>query len=134
MNSLTRRLLTASLLVALLFALLTGVSLELAAVRNAELAEQDRLRGLVYGLLGAAEPVPGGGLDVADALLPEAELRQPDSGVEAVLWDADLQRSGSRRRCWRRRRRRSPGRRSANGDSGARSIRVPASRSGWCSA
>ena len=86
MNSLSRRLLAASLLGLLLFVLLTGFSLEQASVRNAELAEQDRLRGLVYGLLGAAEPQPGGGLSVAEGLLPEAELRQPGSGVEASQW------------------------------------------------
>ena len=91
MNSLTRRLLATSLLVLLLFGLLTGLALELASVRNAELAEQDRLRGLVYGLLGAADPEPDGGLSVAEPLLPAAELRQPGSGVEAVLWDADGQ-------------------------------------------
>lgn len=89
MNSLAARLLAAALLVLLIFVGLTGLSLERAFHARALQAEQDKLKGLVYGLLGASNLVPGQGLSVNVHELPDARLARPDSGLYALVLGGD---------------------------------------------
>lgn len=89
MNSLAARLLTAALLVLLVFVGLTGLSLERAFHARALQAEQDKLKGLVYGLLGASDLAPGKGLTVNESELPDAKLERPDSGLYALVLGGD---------------------------------------------
>ncbi len=85
MNSLRARLLLAALPVLLAFVLLTGLALNRADAERAERAAYDRLQGLVYGLLGAAEFAVDGSLRFAEDQLPDPRLRQANSGLYAVL-------------------------------------------------
>lgn len=87
MMSLQTRLLLAASSVLLVFIGLCGAGLESAFRSAAANAQEDRMRGLVYALLGAAEPDEHGALGVSDANLPEPRLRQPDSGLEAAILD-----------------------------------------------
>ena len=94
MNSLKTRLLLAGLLLLAVFVGLTGLALEQAVYERSLSAEEDRLQGLVYGVLGAMD-VGLRGVEVNLEELPEPSLQTPDSGLYAVLLDA----SGAER--WR---------------------------------
>lgn len=85
--SIQTRLLLAASVVLLAFIGLCGAGLESAFRQSALDAEQNRLRGIVYALLGAAEQDEGSKLAITDADLPEQRLRQPDSGLEAAVLD-----------------------------------------------
>lgn len=87
MPSLKRRLLLAAGAVLAVFVVSTGVALDRAFVAAAGQAEEDKLRGLVYALLGAADITPQRvALDVAQ--LGDPRLRQPGSGLYAMIADA----------------------------------------------
>lgn len=88
MNSLGTRLLAAATVVLLSFVLLTGWALTQADRDRAQQALQDRLQGLIYGILGAAEPDSSGRLVIDDTQLPDPRLRQINSGLHAVLSSA----------------------------------------------
>ncbi len=80
MRSLSARLLTAvSVLLALFFGI-TILLLDAAFRRSAETAIADRLEVQLIVLLAAAEPLPGGGLGIDEAL-PEARFETPGSGL-----------------------------------------------------
>jgi two-component system sensor histidine kinase PhoQ len=87
MLSLRMRLLLAGSLVLLVFIGLCGAGLEKAFRNSALDAQEERLRGLVYALLGAANQDPRGDLVLNNIELPEPRLTQPDSGLEAALLD-----------------------------------------------
>ncbi|MGQ0587660.1 MAG: ATP-binding protein [Gammaproteobacteria bacterium] len=87
MMSLQTRLLLAASLVLLTFVGLCGAGLESSFRRAALDAQQNRMRGIVYALLGAAEPNDRGTLELNDGDLPEPRLMQPDSGLEAAVYD-----------------------------------------------
>ena len=87
MLSLRTRLLLAASAVLLVFIALCGLGLEQAFRDTALTAEQDRLQGLVYALLGAAEADEGGKLALGPDAVPEPRLRRPDSGLEAAIFD-----------------------------------------------
>lgn len=87
MRSLRTRLLAAASVVLFAFVALCGLSLERAFHDSALEAQQDRLRGVVYGLLGAAEASENGALTLDIESLPDTRLRQPGSGLEAALLD-----------------------------------------------
>ncbi|MBI2382908.1 MAG: GHKL domain-containing protein [Gammaproteobacteria bacterium] len=87
MKSLRTRLLVSATVVLAAFILLSAAALE-RAFRNAALqTEQDKLRGLIYALLGAAEFDPDGRIAMPDGQLPDPLLRQPGSGLEAAIFD-----------------------------------------------
>jgi two-component system sensor histidine kinase PhoQ len=87
MMSLQSRLLLAGSFVLLAFIGLCGAGLE-SSFRGAALdAQENRMRGLVYALLGAAEPDAAGALELNDGDLPEPRLMRRDSGLEAAIYD-----------------------------------------------
>jgi two-component system, OmpR family, sensor histidine kinase PhoQ len=87
MPSLKRRLLLAAGAVLAVFVISTGVALDRAFVAAAGQAEQDKLRGLVYALLGAVNITPKQvSLNVAQ--LGDPRLQQPGSGLYALITDA----------------------------------------------
>ncbi|APZ41854.1 ATP-binding protein [Acidihalobacter ferrooxydans] len=85
--SIKRRLLRAGGAVLAVFVLATGVALDRAFVTAANQAEQDKLRGLVYALLGAAN-ITRQGVTLDQSLLGAPRLGQPDSGLYAMVTDA----------------------------------------------
>jgi two-component system sensor histidine kinase PhoQ len=87
MISLQSRLLLAASFVLLAFIALCGAGLESSFRRAALDAQEDSMRGLVYALLGAAEPNPSGALELNDGDLPEPRLMQRESGLEAAIYD-----------------------------------------------
>ncbi len=82
----TRLLVTASIILTI-FLGLTGISLNTAFQSSAESAEQGRLEGELYGLLGAAELNPQGKL-VMITDLAEPRFSVPESGLVADIVDA----------------------------------------------
>ena len=84
-TSLRARLILGALLVLAIFLTAAGLGQERAFRAAALSAEQDKLRGLVYALLGATEPSARGGLLIGDFDLPDPRLTQPDSGLAAWL-------------------------------------------------
>lgn len=87
MISIRARLLLAASAVLLVFIGLCGAGLESAFRQSALDAEENRLRGIIYALLGAAEQDEGNALSLTDTDLPEQRLRQVDSGLEAAVLD-----------------------------------------------
>lgn len=85
MVSIRTRLLLAASCVLLVFIGLCGAALEKAFRESALDAQEDRMRGLVYALLGAAEPDERGNLSISDNELPEPRLKEPQSGLEAAI-------------------------------------------------
>ena len=88
MISLRTRLLAAASVVLAVFVAVTGVALIEANCERAQLAQRERMQGLVYGLLGAADVGPSGELSLAAEVLAEPRFRQPASGLEAAVFDA----------------------------------------------
>lgn len=87
MNSLRARLLAAATLTLTVFVAVTGVALIEANRERALLAQQERMQGLVYGLLGAADVNPSGEFSLAVETLAEPRLLRPASGLEATVFD-----------------------------------------------
>jgi two-component system sensor histidine kinase PhoQ len=87
LNSLQTRLLLAAALTMTTFALLGGIALEHAFRSSLLQAQEEKLQGLVYALLGAASPDDSGDLTIALEAIPDPRLRQPLSGLTAALFD-----------------------------------------------
>jgi len=86
-SSLRGRLLLASALVLAGFIALTGYALDQAFRSSLFQAEEEKLRGLAYALLGAAAPREDGELSIALDAVPDPRLRQPLSGLDAALFN-----------------------------------------------
>ena len=89
MQSLRTRLLLAGAIVLTGFILICGASLEQAFRGAAIEAQQEKLRGMVFALLGQAELGARDNLTIADFDLPDARLSQPQSGMYAWILDSD---------------------------------------------
>ena len=87
MTSLRARQLLAASLILTAFIGLCGAGLERAFQSSALQAEQDKLQGLAYALLGVAEANEKGDLAVADNHLPDPRLASPQSGLQAAIID-----------------------------------------------
>lgn len=87
MRSLNTRLLVAASCVLVVFMLLTGAGLEQAFVQSALQSQRDRMQGLVYALLGAAEPGAHSALDITTAALPDPRLARIQSGLSSVIFN-----------------------------------------------
>lgn len=85
MTSLRARQLFAASLVLTAFIALCGAGLEQAFNSSALQAEEDKLQGLAYALLGAAEANANGDLAIQDARLPDPRLANPQSGLQAAI-------------------------------------------------
>lgn len=84
LNSLSRRLLLVAAAVVLIFLGLTGTVLDQAFRQSLDRAQADRLLGVVYTMLAAAELSPDGSITLPDNL-PDARLSTPSSGLYALL-------------------------------------------------
>jgi len=84
MRSLNQRVLASASVVLIVFAVVTATALDRAFQRAALAAQQTRLFGQIYLLLGAAEVDPNGVLSIP-AELPETRFGQPDSGLYASV-------------------------------------------------
>jgi two-component system sensor histidine kinase PhoQ len=89
MRSLRTRLLTAASIVLAAFVVLCGLSLERAFRDSAVQAQEERLRGFIYALLGSAEPQRNRELMIATTDLPDPRFVRPQSGLEAAVLDED---------------------------------------------
>lgn len=87
MNSLRARLLLAATLILLAFVVLTALALERAYHDRALQAEQDKLQGLIYALLGATDSNDRGLLEVNEGELRDPRLIHPDSGLYTMILD-----------------------------------------------
>lgn len=87
MLSLRSRLIIAASLVLAAFVALCGTALERAYRESALQAQQEKLEGLIYAILGAAEPMATGQLTIASDKIPDPRLQQPQSGLDAALLD-----------------------------------------------
>ena len=85
MISLRVRLLWTASAVLALFAVVTAAGLLEANRERSLQAQQERMRGLIYTLLGAANLAPDGSLELAGELLAEPGFRQPDSGLGGMV-------------------------------------------------
>lgn len=86
--SIRQRLLIVAGGVLTVFVLATGFALERAFVNAATQGEQDKLKGLVYALLGAAN-IGTKGVTVDLSQLGEPRLLQPGSGLDAMIVSSD---------------------------------------------
>lgn len=91
MNSLRTRMLGAATLVLAIFVIVTAFALADAFSDQAQKAERDKLQGLVYTVLGAADIDDDGNLTVNNSALEEARLREPQSGLYALVINDDDQ-------------------------------------------
>lgn len=65
-----------------------GAGLEQAFVESALQSQRNRMQGLVYALIGAAQPESGGVLNITAAALPDPRLSRIDSGLEAIIFNS----------------------------------------------
>lgn len=86
-SSLRARLLISTAVVLFAFVGLGGLALEKAFESALLQAQQDKLEGLIYALLGAASTTPGGDLTIALDTVPDRRLREPLSGLQAALFN-----------------------------------------------
>lgn len=81
MNSISTRLLVSSAVVMFVFFVLIALSVSYSVHQRAEAALLDRMRGLIYGVLGASDVVAENQLLVNTDELPDPRLLQPTSGL-----------------------------------------------------
>ncbi|NKF23419.1 ATP-binding protein [Solimonas sp. C16B3] len=86
-TSLRARLLVSTAIVLLAFVGLGGLALEKAFESALLQAQQDKLEGLIYALLGAASTTPDGELTISLDAVPDRRLREPLSGLQAALFN-----------------------------------------------
>lgn len=86
-TSLRARLLISTTVVLFAFVGLGGLALEKAFESALLQAQQDKLEGLIYALLGAASTTPTGDLTIALDTVPDRRLREPMSGLQAALFN-----------------------------------------------
>ncbi|MAA74723.1 MAG: ATP-binding protein [Salinisphaeraceae bacterium] len=91
MNSLRARLIAASGVVLMAFVAFTGLALERAVRERAQLAQRDKMQGLIYALLGNADIDNAGQFGLPPGELPEAALTRPESGLYAMVLDGERQ-------------------------------------------
>ncbi|MEM7208240.1 MAG: ATP-binding protein [Pseudomonadota bacterium] len=98
MNSIATRLGVGAVVVLAAFVIFTAVAIQQAVEKRAQAAQFDRLQGLIYGLLGAADFLDDGTLVVDEFALPDGQLNQPGAGLVAQIHElngSSLWRSNS---------------------------------------
>jgi len=91
-HSISSRLLIGTGIVLAIFVVLTALAVSWSVHQRAETARQDRLQGLIYGILGATELTQGATLQVNEAELPDQRLTQATVGLYAELIGHDGRR------------------------------------------
>ena len=90
MKSIKSRLTLVSMIVLIIFMILTAVGLERAVGQRALLAEEERLQLLIYSLLAAVDRNRGGlSITVSADRLFENSLMTRDSGLYAIFYNAE---------------------------------------------
>ncbi|MHC4221511.1 MAG: ATP-binding protein [Planctomycetota bacterium] len=90
MKSIKSRLTFVSMIVLVLFMILTAIALERAVVKRALQAEEDKLQVLIYSLLAAVDRNQTGlSITVSNDRLFESSLMTRDSGLYAMLYDGN---------------------------------------------
>ncbi len=88
MNSIKSRLTLVSMIVLVIFMILTAIALERAVVKRALAAEEDRLQLLIYSLLAAVDRNRWGmSITISAERLFESRLMTRGSGLNAILYD-----------------------------------------------
>ena len=88
MNSIKSRLTLVSMVVLVIFMILTAIALERAVVKRALAAEEDRLQLLIYSLLAAVDRNRWGmSITISAERLFESRLMTPGSGLNALLYN-----------------------------------------------
>ena len=88
MKSIKSRLTFGSMIVLVIFMILTAVALEKAVVKRALQAEEDKLQVMIYSLLAAVDQNRDGlSVTVANERLFESRLMTRDSGLYALLYN-----------------------------------------------
>ena len=90
MKSIKSRLTLVSMIVLVLFMILTAIALERAVVKRALQAEEDKLQVLIYSLLAAVDRNQSGmSITVSNDRLFESSLMTSDSGLYAMLYNTN---------------------------------------------
>ena len=90
MRSIKSRMMFTSLIVLVVFMVLTAVALERAVEKRMLESEEDKLRSLMYSILAAVDrDATGLSINVSDARLFETALFNADSGLRALLYDRE---------------------------------------------
>jgi len=89
-TSLRSRLLISATVILSLFFIITAFALENAFRASALQAQEDKLEGLAYSVMGALVPNEQDVLNVALAELRDPRLREPATGIRAALYDENL--------------------------------------------
>ncbi|NNE64442.1 MAG: ATP-binding protein [Gammaproteobacteria bacterium] len=88
MNSIKTRLTLVSMIVLVIFMILTAIALEKAVVKRALAAEEDRMQLLIYSLLAAVDRNRSGlSITISTERLFETSLMTPGSGLNAILYN-----------------------------------------------
>ncbi|GAC1627894.1 MAG: ATP-binding protein [Nevskia sp.] len=87
MKSLRTRLLVVATCVLVVFMLLCGAGLDQAFRSSALQAQHDKLQGMVYALLGAADADEHDALTISNSALPDPRLARVQSGLEALIFN-----------------------------------------------
>jgi two-component system sensor histidine kinase PhoQ len=88
MKSIKSRLTFGSMIVLVIFMILTAIALEKAVVKRALQAEEDKLQVLIYSLLAAVDQSHDGlSVTIANERLFESRLMTKDSGLYALLYN-----------------------------------------------
>jgi two-component system sensor histidine kinase PhoQ len=88
MRSIKSRLTFGSMIVLVIFMILTAIALEKAVVKRALQAEEDKLQVMIYSLLAAVDQSNDGlSVTVANERLFESRLMTRDSGLYAILYN-----------------------------------------------
>lgn len=88
MNSIKSRLTLVSMIVLVIFMILTAIALERSVVKRALEAEEGRLQLLIYSLLAAVDRNRSGlSITIAHERLFESSLMTRDSGLNALLYN-----------------------------------------------
>ncbi len=91
MNSISVRLLLAAAVVMAIFIGLTSVAIQHTVDRRAEQARFERMQGQIYAMLGATDIEADGTISVSATDLPNAQMRQPMSGIYAEVRNNHVQ-------------------------------------------
>jgi len=85
MPSIHRRLLFGTAFIVAIVVLVTGTAVNYSVFKRAEASLQDRLQGLVYGILGATDVQDDNTVRVNEAELPDPQLSTPGTELYAEL-------------------------------------------------